>query len=651
MRRLKGGLAVLLWSAGVAVAQAPVVVAGGGPVGHLGDGGPATDAWLAFDPEHCTVWVDDTGELFIPEGAPEHSRIRRVDEAGIITTYAGNGEWSQGGDGGPAVDASVAGPAAVYGDAAGNIYISDTQNGKIRRVDAATGVITTVGGGGAPADGLGDGGAATLAQLGGPRGIFVDGPGNIYIADRDNHRIRRIDAETQVITTVAGSGPTDTYVGGFEGDGGPATLARLDMPDGVHVDAAGNIFIAEIQNHRIRKVDAETQTITTVAGSGPAGPGAAGYSGDGGLATEARLSSPTAVSVDAAGAIYIADRNNNRVRRVDPQTQIITTVLGGVAPDGTLVLDQPNGLFIDDEGSIYVAEHGRSRIIKYHPNQPPLADAGEDQVVFVGNVVMLVGSGSSDPDADPLSYAWEIVVRPDDSDAKLAGPYSASPTFVADAAGVYEVQLVVNDGISASDPSLVVVTARTEQQAVQELVEEVSLLGDAGALNRGQENSLTTKLAQVIKQLDRHRDRAGRNQVRAFIHHVSSLVDEGVLSSAEGQALVQAASAIATQLSEPATKTADREDRSPPAKVYPNPFNASTTIQYVLREPSDVRLAIYNPLGQVVSRLVSSTQPAGTYTVGWDGRDVTGRKAAGGVYLYRLTTTRSTTTGRLLLLK
>ena len=225
-----------------------------------------------------------------------------------ITTYAGNGIAGYAGDGGPATSAQLKPPEDVDVDSSGNIYIADTQNQRIRKVDAATGIIQTVAGTGS-AGYNGDGGPATSAQLKAPSGVAIDSSGNIYIADTQNFRIRKVDAATGIIQTVAGTG-----VAGYSGDGGPATSAQIKNPAVVAVDASGNIYIADTLNHRIRKVDAATGIIQTVAGTG-----VAGYSGDGGPATSAQIKNPAVVAVDASGNIYIGDTDNHRIRKVDPE--------------------------------------------------------------------------------------------------------------------------------------------------------------------------------------------------------------------------------------------------------------------------------------------------------------------------------------------
>ena len=292
-------------------------VAGTGAAGSGGDNGAATSAQLT---NPFGVAVDAPGNVYIADTS--NNRIRRVDTAGVITTVAGTGATGGAGDNGPAIIAELHAPFGVAVDAVGNIFIADSLNHRIRRVAATTGVITTVAGIGTPGGG-GDNGVATSAELNLPNGVAIDTLGNIYIADTANHRIRRVDAVTRVITTVAGNGTL-----GDGGDGGPATSAQLKSPYGVAVDGAGNIFIADKDNQRIRRVDAVTRNIATVAGMP-----SSGFGGDGGAATDAPLNSPHGVAVDALGNFFIADKDNESIRRVDGMG-IITTVAGVVDPDG-----------------------------------------------------------------------------------------------------------------------------------------------------------------------------------------------------------------------------------------------------------------------------------------------------------------------------
>ena len=290
-------------------------VAGNGTQGFSGDGGAAASAALS-GPQG--VAVDGTGNLYIADWG--NNRIRKVDSGGVITTVAGNGTWGFSGDGGAAISAQLNGTAGVAVDDAGKLYIADWANNRIRRVDSGGGITTVAGNG---TQGFsGDGGAATGAALNGPVGVAVDGAGNLYIADSNNHRIRKVDSGG-VITTVAGNGTA-----GYSGDGGAATGAELNWPRGVAVDAAGTPYIADEVNNRIRQVDSGG-IITTVAGDGTPG-----FSGDGGVATSAALWFPSGVAADAAGNLYIVDGGNNRIRRLSEGTATPSSGGGGSSSSG-----------------------------------------------------------------------------------------------------------------------------------------------------------------------------------------------------------------------------------------------------------------------------------------------------------------------------
>ncbi len=329
--------------------------AGNGESGFSGDGGLATNAGMA----PAGVAIDSSGNLVIADA--NSRRIRRIDiSTNIITTLAGDGELRFYGDGGPALDASLYVPQGLTADPSGNLLAYDTNNRRIRRIDAATGKITTVAGGGNPADGLGDGGLATQATFSGS-GLTADAHGNIFITDWGNFRVRRVDATTGIITTVAGSGGR----GGNSGDGGPATLATMASPMDVVLDRLGNLFIST--GPVIRRVDANTNIIMTVAGSSSA---PTFYCGDGGPASNACLFAPHGLAMDTVGNLFIADSGNNRVRRVDAATQIITTVAGnGVhayAGDGlpaiSASLNNPSWVSVDAAGNLYIGDVGNFRV-------------------------------------------------------------------------------------------------------------------------------------------------------------------------------------------------------------------------------------------------------------------------------------------------
>ena len=327
-----------------------------------GDGGLATAAQL-YNPQG--IAIDGAGNLYIAD--TWNYRIRKVYTSGVITTVAGNGvgdvngNSSFSGDGGLATAAQLNNPQGIAVDVAGNLYIADTWNHRIRKVDTA-GIITTVAGN-VYIGFNGDGGLATAAQLSNPQGIAVDGAGNLYIADTWNYRIRKVDT-SGVITTVAGNGST-----GSNGDGGAATSAQLNNPQGIAVDGAGNLYIADSGNYRIRKVDT-VGMITTVAGNG-----SAGFNGDGGLATAAQLKYPQGIGVDGAGNLYIADAENHRIRKVDT-AGVITTVAGNgmvnadgesnfSGDDGAAIaaqLNNPTDIAVDRVGNLYIADSGNRRI-------------------------------------------------------------------------------------------------------------------------------------------------------------------------------------------------------------------------------------------------------------------------------------------------
>ena len=323
-------------------------IAGNGKAGYSGDGGAAPAAELN-DPDG--VNFDAAGNLYIADVL--NNVIRKADTAGKITTVAGNGTAGFSGDGGPATAAELHGPFGVVLDSAGNLYIQDTLNARIRKVDA-TGTITTIAGNGTFGY-SGDGGPATAAELNQNQGARFDAAGNLYVPDCGNGALRKIDT-AGIITTIAGNG-TD----GFSGDGGLATSAQLNCPSGVVIDAAGDLFIADYLNNRIRKIDAATGIITTIAGNGTSG-----FTGDGGPALSAEINLPNDVDLDAAGDIYIADSGNNRLRKIDT-TGVITTVVGGLNNAGSAGINAPSALALDTAGNLYFSDSGNNAVREVFP--------------------------------------------------------------------------------------------------------------------------------------------------------------------------------------------------------------------------------------------------------------------------------------------
>ena len=306
-------------------------VAGNGTPGFLGDTAAATSAELDVP---SGVAVDSSGNLYISD--TDNHVVRKVTSAGTITTYAGNYSLGPGGTGdlGLAINAQLSSPTGLAVDAAGNLYIADTANSRIRKVTASSGNITSI--------------STGSAILRSPKGVAVDAAGRVYIADTDNCRILKVtpSGSITITTTVTGS---DSGACGFSGDGGPAASALLDHPSGVALDAAGNLYIADTFNQRIRRVSAATGTIATLAGSR-----FSGYTGDGGSSASARLSFPLAVLVDPHGNIYVSDTQNNVIRLMTANAPAISGVITASGFGGFTSIAP--GTFIEIYGSNLAAD-------------------------------------------------------------------------------------------------------------------------------------------------------------------------------------------------------------------------------------------------------------------------------------------------------
>lgn len=371
-------------------------ISGTGAAGFSGDQGLAPAAELNR-PEGVLYYTSACGDqLLIADTGNNRVRDIAFGSCGgpldVITTIAGNGSPSWSGDGGQATAAEFGKPYAVAYDGAGNEYVADNQNNVVRKI-TATGVVSTVAGEATQPPGFsGDGGLATSAQLNEPRGLVVNSAGDIFFVDAANQRVREIDHTSQIITTIAGNGTA-----GFSGDGGPAISASLNWPDELAIDGSGNLYIADSLNNRIRKFTAGG-TITTYAGDGTKG-----FSGDTGPATQARLNAPIGLAFDSAGNLYFTDGNNNRVRRVDHATGLITTVAGtgfaGLSGDGHLAtqaeLDSPTGLVFDRAGNLDVSDPGNGRIRQVTPQG------------LISSMVGVCGvhDGFSG-DGGPAAFAW-----------------------------------------------------------------------------------------------------------------------------------------------------------------------------------------------------------------------------------------------------
>ncbi|NJD08312.1 MAG: hypothetical protein FIA97_17720, partial [Methylococcaceae bacterium] len=351
-------------------------IGGNGETTFGGDGRSALSAMIGFttglalDPVNGDVYLADSG----------NGRVRKLDSAGVITTVAGTGVSAYNSDGGLATLSALASPQGLAFDSVGNLFIADTYNQRIRRVDKASGNISTVAGDGVQCQSpqsppCGDGIAATSASLNYPQAVALDSAGNLYIADGSNHVVRRVDTGG-TITTVAGGGVPPVGIG----DGGAAIAATLSSPNGVALDGNGNLFILDAGNSRIRRVDRASQIISTVAGGGSASPG------DGGQATDAVLDQPTDITIDANGNLYIAEGysegGGNRVRKVDA-AGIISTIAGnGGSPafggDGGPAIEASlhavEAVAVDATGTVYIADSGNGRVRRVGDSKVALAD-------------------------------------------------------------------------------------------------------------------------------------------------------------------------------------------------------------------------------------------------------------------------------------
>ena len=345
------------------------------------------------------ITLDKKGNMYIT--MREHNIISRIDTKGMMTRYAGSGESGFSGDGGPAIKANFKTPAGLAFDPEGNLYIADRENHRVRKIDTSGNISTFAGIG--KAGFSGDGGPAVRAKLNLPSGLATDKKGNLFISDRSNDRIRVVDKKG-VIRTYAGSG-----VAGFQGDAGPALKAQLDKPFGIALDEAENLYIADRNNNRVRKVSPEG-IITTVAGDG-----GFFFMGDNGPAYRASVAAPTGVAVDKKGNLYIADRNNNRIRLVDKLGMIRTVAGTGqqdyngdseTARETNLYL--PFGLTVDSNDNLLVIDRSHYRIRLIDPK------SGEVETVAGNGLKLFAGDGGPATGAT-LSFPHGMFLDKDDN--------------------------------------------------------------------------------------------------------------------------------------------------------------------------------------------------------------------------------------------
>jgi len=328
--------------------------AGTGVAGHSGDGGPAIKAQI--DNPFGVVRGPD-GCIYFCEYTGQV--VRKVDAKGIISTVAGSGKKGPGGDGGPALQAEFNLPHEIRFDKKGDLYIVDMQNHRVRKVDMKTGIISTIAGTGQPGF-SGDGGPATKAQFKQPHSIQFDAKGNLYVCDIGNHRIRKVDMKTGIISTIAGNGtkmPTP--------DGAPFKDVPLNGPRTLDFDSKGNLWLALREGNQVFKLDLGKGTIHHIAGTGKKG-----FTGNGGPAKEATLSGPKGIALSADDSkVYLVDTESHSIRMVDMKTGKLELVCGtgakGDGPDGDALqckMGRPHGMFVDKDGSLYVGDSEAHRV-------------------------------------------------------------------------------------------------------------------------------------------------------------------------------------------------------------------------------------------------------------------------------------------------
>ncbi len=452
-------------------------IAGNGGFSYAGDGGTALQALLNGP---AGVAVDSSGNTYFSD--TNNNVVRKIGSAGVISTVAGNGTAGFGGDGGKATSAQFSAPAGLAMDKSGNLYIADSANSRVRKM-ATDGTVSTVAGSGTQGYG-GDGTAATGAQLNVPSALAFDASGNLYIADFGNSAVRKVTTGG-IISTFAGNGTA-----GYSGDGGKATAAQLNGVQSVAVDSAGNVYIADALNYRVREVNA-AGVISTIAGNGYAG-----YSGDLGPATAAQLSYPAALAVDSAGSVYVSD-GGTRIRRISGG--IVATVAGtgtlGFSGDGgaaaQAMLNAPQGMAFDAKGNLFVADSGNNAIRELQPLGATTSIAGVTNgasnltaPLSPGEVVVIYGSGlgpgvlaASTPGANlgdtlagtgvsigglpaPVIYAWSTQVAA----VVPFGVSGSSAQVVVQYQGTKSAPATV--GVAAASPALFTLNQSGTGQAV-----------------------------------------------------------------------------------------------------------------------------------------------------------------------------------------
>ena len=411
--------------------------AGDSTLGFSGDGGQATAAKMN---QPASLVRDAAGNVYIGEG--NGCKIRKVNTSGVITTIGGTGTFGWTGDNGPATAAQLNAVMGLAFDVAGNLFFADWSNHVVRKINTS-GIITTVAGTGGVSGYSGDGGPATSAKFNIVKDVKFDAAGNLYICDWNNNAIRKINT-SGIINTIAGTGTA-----GYTGDGGPATAAQIHQPYRLAFDASGNLFFVDGSNNSIRKITMSTGIITTVVGSPT---GVSGFFGDGGAATAALLASPTALTFDVNGNLYIADRGNGRIRKVNTSGNISTIVGTGASfetgdggPATAATINRPYDVILDPSNNIFIADINGNTVRKVVAI--PIAAFIAPGIVCIDSCITLTSSGIGTLD----SLTWSI------PGITITNPHSSPINVCFSTTGTYTVTLTAYNISGSNNHTSVVV--------------------------------------------------------------------------------------------------------------------------------------------------------------------------------------------------